>query len=50
MNRFDIEFWNGMNKAALKESKWLTPQDFIKESIRDKINKIKKENPRLFER
>ena len=33
-----------------KESKWLTPQDFIKESIRDKINKIKKENPRLFDR
>ena len=21
MNRFDIEFWNGMNKAALKASK-----------------------------
>jgi hypothetical protein len=27
------------------ENKWLTPQDFIKESIKEKIDRWKKEHP-----
>jgi ABC-type sugar transport system substrate-binding protein len=43
MNRFDIEFWNGMNKAALKASKLVEKAKSIEEarnSVKDLLKRI----------
>ena len=43
MNRFDIEFWNGMNKAALKASKLVEKAKSIEEAknnVKDLLKRI----------
>jgi ABC-type sugar transport system substrate-binding protein len=43
MNRFDIEFWNGMNKAALKASKLVEKAKSIDEArnnVKDLLKRI----------
>ena len=43
MNRFDIEFWNGMNKAALKASKLVEKAKSINEArnnVKDLLKRI----------
>ena len=43
MNRFDIEFWNGMNKAALKASKLVEKARSIEEArnnVKDLLKRI----------
>ena len=43
MNRFDIEFWNGMNKAAMKASKLVEKAKSIEEArnnVKDLLKKI----------
>ena len=33
-----------------RANKWAYPQNFIIDAVKEKIERIKKENPRLFER
>ena len=43
MNRFDIEFWNGMNKAALKASKLVEKAksiDEARDNVKDLLKRI----------
>ena len=43
MNRFDIEFWNGMNKAALKASKLVEKAKSVEEArnnVKDLLKRI----------
>ena len=43
MNRFDIEFWNGMNKAALKASKLVEKAKSVDEArnnVKDLLKRI----------
>ena len=43
MNRFDIEFWNGMNKAALKASKLVEKATSVEEArnnVKDLLKRI----------
>ena len=43
MNRFDIEFWNGMKKAALKASKLVEKAKSIEEArnnVKDLLKRI----------
>ena len=43
MNRFDIEFWNGMNKSALKASKLVEKAKSVEEArnnVKDLLKRI----------
>ena len=43
MNKFDVEFWNGMNKAALKASKLVENAKSIDEArnnVKDLLKRI----------
>jgi ABC-type sugar transport system substrate-binding protein len=41
MNRFDIEFWNGMNKAALKAAKLVEKAKSVEEA-RNNVKDLQK--------
>ena len=43
MNRFDIEFWNGMNKAALKAAKLVEKAKSVEEArnnVKDLLKRV----------
>ena len=43
MNRFDIEFWNGMTKAAMKASKLVEKAKSVEEArnnVKDLLKRI----------
>jgi ABC-type sugar transport system substrate-binding protein len=43
MNKFDVEFWNGMNKAALKASKLVEKAKSVEEArnnVKDLLKRI----------
>jgi Arc/MetJ-type ribon-helix-helix transcriptional regulator len=39
-----------MKEIVETKGKWISVQEFIREAVYEKIERIKKENPRLFER
>jgi len=43
--KLPIGIYNDIINIMNVENKWLTPQDFIKESIKEKIDRWKKEHP-----
>ena len=49
MNRFDIEFWNGMNKAALKASKLVEKAKSVEEARNNVKDLLKRTEDRIEE-
>ena len=49
MNRFDIEFWNGMNKAALKASKLVEKAKSVEEARNNMKDLLKRIEDRIEE-
>ena len=45
MLKLPIGIYEDIRGIMERENKWLTPQDFIKESIKKEIDRWKKENP-----
>jgi ABC-type sugar transport system substrate-binding protein len=49
MNRFDIEFWNGMNKAALKAAKLVEKAKSVEEARNNMKDLLKRIEDRIEE-
>ena len=49
MNRFDIEFWNGMNKSALKASKLVEKAKSVEEARNNVKDLLKRTEDRIEE-
>ena len=53
-NLWTVQFPTGtvedIGRIMKIERKWMNVQEFIREAVNEKIERIKKENPRLFER
>jgi Arc/MetJ-type ribon-helix-helix transcriptional regulator len=47
---FPSKAFEEMTEIVETKGKWISVQEFIREAVSEKIDRIKKENPRLFER
>ncbi len=47
---FPFQVYNDIVKMMEFEGRYFKETDFVREAVNEKIDRIKKENPRLFER